>query len=150
MIDHMDEFKLAALAREMTMAIRTYEAIFTDFNIDEQDYYQIEKIEFYQKAKERFAIEWNSSLSTVERVKHINAFFYEQLMPKLVARARSGTEPLAAATDIAKLLAKAAGIGEVKQSDQPASEKFLITINLGADTEIYEKTLNPLKLEDKE
>lgn len=148
----LDEFKLAALAREMTMAIRTYEAIFADFGIDENDYYEIEKLEFYKKAKDRFSLEWNSSLSTPERVKHINAFYFEQLMPKLVARARSGNEPLAAVTDVAKLLARSAGIGEPKQNEMVAGEKFVITINLGADTEVYEKELGKapvIELEDK-
>jgi hypothetical protein len=44
-------------------------------------------------------------------------------------------EPLVAATDVAKLLAKNAGVGEAKNGDKPLSERFVITINLGADVD---------------
>ena len=50
------------------MNIRNYKDVFADFGIDENDYQQIEKTEFFRKAKEQFALEWNSALSSVDRV----------------------------------------------------------------------------------
>ena len=69
----LDEFALAKLAREMAMNIRPYKAVFEDFNISEEDYYEIAKNEFYIRAKEQFALEWNSALSVNERVKLIRS-----------------------------------------------------------------------------
>jgi hypothetical protein len=131
----LDEFALAKLAREMAMAVRSYKDIFADFEISEEDYYQIEKNEFYKRAKAQFAIEWNSALSATDRVKIISASYLEQMLPVLGAKATNPTENLGAATEIAKLFSRNAGIGEGKGDARSAAERFVITINLGADTE---------------
>ena len=44
-------------------------------------------------------------------------------------------ENLGNQTDVAKFFAKNAGIGETKGDGKPAAERFVITINLGADTD---------------
>jgi hypothetical protein len=133
MVD-LDEITLAKLAREMAMNIRPYKQIFADFNIDETDYYEICKLEFYARAKEQFTLEWNSTTSTADRVKIGSLAYLEQLLPAITRRALDMREPLVAATDVAKLLAKNAGVGEGK-GEKPMSERFVITINLGADVD---------------
>jgi hypothetical protein len=50
-------------------------------------------------------------------------------------------EPLTSAVEACKFLARNAGIGEAKQSPQNNSERFVITINLGADVEKYDKSI---------
>jgi hypothetical protein len=128
----LDETQLAKLAREMVMNIRNYQAIFADFGIDENDYQHIEKLEFYRAVREQFAVEWNSTLSTDERVRLQNLAYYEQLGPVLVRRAMKDDANLGAATDVAKVVMKAAGVGEPRP-DKATAERFVITINLGAD-----------------
>jgi hypothetical protein len=129
-----DETKLAKLARELTMNIRPYQAVFADFGIDEVEYYEISQNEFYKKVKEHFAQEWNSTLSTEGRVKLESLATYEQLLPILARRAMQDDTPLPAATEFGKLLAKTAGIGDPR-SENMAADRFVITINLGADLE---------------
>lgn len=142
----LDEIDLAKLAREMAMNIRPWQAIFNDFEITEEDYYEIQKNEFYQRAKTQFLLEWNSSTSTADRLKFQSQAGLEQLLPILIQRAMDGKEPLNSANDTGKMLAKLGGIGEVKGEGNPG-EKFSIVINLGADTEgkqiveKYEKTI---------
>lgn len=131
----LDEFMLAKLAREMGMAVRDYKDIFKDFDITEEDYYQIEKNEFYQRAKTQFALEWNSSLSATERVKVISAAYLEQVLPVIGAKALNAEEKLPDATEVAKFFARNAGVGVDKPDAKSAAERFVITINLGADTE---------------
>jgi len=131
----LDEFALAKLAREMAMAVRKYTDIFADFQITEEDYYLIEKNEFYARAKAQFALEWNSSLSATERVRVISAAYLEQVLPVLGAKATDRAENLGAATEVAKFLARNAGIGEGKTDAKSAAERFVITINLGADVD---------------
>jgi len=137
----LDEFMLAKLAREMAMNVRPYKAIFQDFGIDETDYYLINKIEFYKRAKEQFTLEWNSSLSASERVKVISAAYLEQVLPVIGAKALNASENLGAQTDVAKFFARNAGIGEPKTDAKTAAERFVITINLGADVEKYDKSI---------
>lgn len=135
----LDEFVLAKLAREMAMSIRPAAAVLNDYGLDETTFYEITKNPFYRRAKEQFSLEWHSALSVNERVKLISASLLEQALPKLSAR-MVGNEPLAAAADVAKLFARNAGLGDVK-AESKSSERFQITINLGADTEVYDKAL---------
>jgi hypothetical protein len=137
----LDEFALAKLAREMAMNIRTYQSIFADFGITEEDYYEIQKIEFYKRAKEQFALEWNSALSVYDRTKLKAATTVEEGLQKLGQRMLREDEPLASVTDVAKLMARIAGMGEPKTEKANSSERFVITINMGADTEHYDKSI---------
>jgi hypothetical protein len=130
----LDDIQLGRLARELVMNIRNYKDTFALFGIDENDYQQIEKNEFFRKVKEQFTLEWNSTLSTEERIRFQNLAYYEQLSPILTRRAMQPDANLSASTDVAKILMKGAGIGEAK-SEKANSERFVITINLGADTE---------------
>jgi hypothetical protein len=131
----LDEIKLAKLARELAMNVRPYQDVFKDFGITETDYYEISKLEFFIRAKEQFTLEWNATTSTADRVKIGSLAYLEQILPAITRRALDLKEPLPAATDVAKLLARNAGIGEAKSEAKGASERFVITINLGADTE---------------
>jgi hypothetical protein len=130
----LDETKLVKLAREMAMNVRPCEDVFEDFGINKTDYYEISKLEFYAKVKEQFTLEWNATASTADRVKIGSLAYLEQILPTITRRALDLKEPLPAATDVAKLLARNAGIGE-KTETKGASERFVITINLGADVD---------------
>jgi hypothetical protein len=153
----LDETAIAQLAREMVMAIRNYKTIFADFGISEEDFYEISKSEYYRRVKDHYTLEWNSALSAADRVKLISASYAEQALPVMGKRMIDPKEPMAVALDTFKQFCKNAGIGDAKVSDQPVSDKFVITINLGADTkgkpviEHYEKPvaieLNPLRPE---
>jgi hypothetical protein len=142
MID-LDESRLAKLAREMVMNVRNYKAVFADYGIDETDYYTIEKNEYYKKVKEHFSLEWNSALSTKDRVQIGSLAYIEQLMPVVTRRAirEKDPEPLVAVTKVCDFLQKLSGVGDPK-SDRNIAEKFHIIINLGADTEEYIKSVS--------
>jgi hypothetical protein len=137
----LDEFALAKLAREMAMAIRPYTAVFEDFGITEEDYYEIQKLDFFKRAKEQFALEWNSALSVYDRTKLKAATSVEEAMQKLAKRALRDDEPLTSVTDTIKLFARIAGMGEPKTDKSNTAERFVIEINLGADTETYDKSI---------
>lgn len=140
MID-LDEFAMAKLAREMAMAIRNYKDIFADFNITEEEYYEIAKHDFYKRAKEQFALEWNSALSAAERVKLISASYAEEVLPIVTRRAMNRDEPLVSVLGAFKQLCQNAGIGDPKNQTANAAERFVITINMGADVEHYDKSI---------
>jgi hypothetical protein len=139
MVD-LDEAQLAKLARELVMNIRPYTKTFEDFGIDENDYQQIEKNEFFRKVKEHYTIEWNSTNSSEERVRLIHLAYLEQLSPVLGRRAMQPDANLGQSTDVGKLFMKGAGIGEAK-AEKTNADRFVITINLGADTETFDKPL---------
>src|SRR5436190_23494891 len=123
----LDETQMAALARELVMNIRNYKETFELFGIDETDYQLIEKNEYFRKVKEHIALEWNSTLSTEERIRFQNLAYYEKLSPILTRRAMQPDANLSASTDVGKLLMKGAGIGEAK-TDKGITDRFGITI----------------------
>jgi hypothetical protein len=137
----LTEVAMAQLAREMVMCIRNYQAIFADFGITEEDYYEICKNEFYKRVKDHYTIEWNSTVSTADRIRLQGQAGTEVLMPLAIKRAMQPTEPLANVIETMKMVAKIGGIGETKANPQAAADRFVITINLGADTEVYNKSI---------
>ena len=148
-LPNLDEIALAKLAREMAMNIRPVQQIFTSFGIDETEYYEIQKLDFYKRTLEHFLIEWNATTATADRLKFQSQAGLEQLLPMLIKRAMDGKEPLVAANETGKLVARLGGIGEPKVNGQGnAGERFVITINLGADVdgkavvEKYDKSID--------
>jgi hypothetical protein len=139
MVD-LDEYAMAKLAREMAINIRNYKDIFADFGITEEDYYEICKVDFFKRAKEQFALEWNSAMSAADRVKLTSATAAEEILPIVTKRALDPNEPLVSVLGTFKQVCQNAGIGDPNVEQKP-SERFIININLGADTEHYNKSV---------
>jgi hypothetical protein len=138
----LDEFAMARLAREIAMAIRPVLTVFEDFGITPEDYYLIEKNEFYKRCKEQFALEWNSTLSTADRVKITSAAGAEQGLLTVTKRMLNPQEPFPGVLDAFKTLCRNAGIGDPKQENK-ASERFQTTINIGEEVKTFDKSLLP-------
>jgi len=137
----LDESNMIKLAGELVMNIRNYKLVFADYGIDENDYYELEKNAFFKRAKEMFALEWNSINSTADRVRIKSLAGYEHMMPTLIRRAIAEDTPLAAAASVASTLAKTSGLGTDNKTAGNASERFIIQINLGADVETFNKSI---------
>lgn len=127
--------QMASLAREVAMDIRELSAILGDYRITETQYDTLKENSFFKKALEASVIEWNSALSTHQRIKLQAAASLEQALPILGARMMKSDEDLNKAVETGKLLTKIAGIGEDRKDGVPG-EKFTITINLGADQQL--------------
>jgi hypothetical protein len=142
----LDEFALSKLARELAMNIRNYKLVFADFNITEEDYYEIEKIDFFRRAKDQYTLEWNSALSAADRVKLVSAAYVEATLPTIGRRMLNENEPLSNVIDAGKFLARNAGIGEPKNGLNQ-SDRFIIQLNIGNDSngkeivEVYNKSI---------
>jgi len=131
MID-IDQSKLAKLARERVIGLRNLQEILNIFELTPKQFEEIEAMPLYQRILEHYNIEWNSALTTPERVKLRSASWLEDNLDILGTRMASPTEPLAAVVDVGKFFAKNAGIGE-KKDEAPVHDRFVITINLGED-----------------
>lgn len=125
------------------MNIRELSVVLGHYNITPEAYDRIQVIPFFKRALEANIVEWNSALTTHERVKIEAAAILEAAMPKLGARMMRETEGLPAVIEAGKLFAKISGIGEEKING-PSAEKFTITINLGGDEKLrFEKDVTP-------
>lgn len=132
---------LAAIAREMAIAIRKPEDILAPFNLTiEQFEHDVQPLAFYKQCYEAFVAEWESAGSTNRRIALQAGAALEQILPKLAARMIKSGETLPAVTETAKLFAKLSGAGEEKKVEA-AGEKFKIIINLGADKHEFNETV---------
>lgn len=137
---------IAALVRDLAVNMYDIDYILKKHRLTQDEYEGLCKNEFFKRALEVAATEWHSPLSTNKRLAMQAAIGLEDAMPKMAARMHKESEPLANIVEVARLFAKIAGAGEEKTTNIP-SEKFTITINLGADTEHFEKTRPTLSLQ---
>lgn len=128
-------YDLAAFAQELAMGLRSLEDILSSHNISPETYEILKEHPTFQRLLDGMRKEWLSINNTADRVAIEAAFTFEQAIPHLYARMINAKEPLNHATEVAKVLAKAGGIGESKR-EGVIGEKFNITINLGADTQL--------------
>ncbi len=134
--------KLASLAREIAMDIKTQALILKDYGLDQHQYdYLLANNEFFKAALHANTIEWNSALTTPDRLRIESAAILEDALPQLGARMVNKAEGMPGVVEAAKLFAKIAGVGEKEQGAKAPGEKFSITINLGEDKKlVFEKT----------
>jgi hypothetical protein len=130
-----DHVKLASLARDLAMNVKDVPDVLKDYGITEEMAHELEQIEFFRHALETAIIEWNGPKNTPARVGLNSAALLEKGLTVIGARMMNREEPLTAAVDAGRLLAKLAGIGE-KEKEASDAERFVITINLGADEKI--------------
>lgn len=132
--------RVAALVRDLVTNI--YELPFTlkTHRLTQEQYNELSTNEFFKRALETATIEWNSPLSTNKRLAMEAAIALEDALPDVAARLKKSNEPLPGVVALCNVFAKMAGIGEAARQDGVGTERFKITINLGADTFSAEKT----------
>ena len=132
----LDEFALAKLAREMAMNIRNYKAIFADFGIDERTTTRSRRTS--STSGPRSSSRWSGiqPLSATDRVKLISAAYLEQVLPVIGAKALNADENLGAADRRRQDSSpRTPASARPRPTRKTAAERFVITINLGADVE---------------
>ena len=129
---HLDSQKLATLAGELAKGTFNPIEVLKSFGLTVG---QLERYiapnPFFKQAYDAAVIEWNSSTSTVKRIKTRSAAILEDSLPALSARLVDQRESLPAVVETAKLFAKLAGAGEEKQI-QGSTDRFTISINIGS------------------
>ena len=130
--------KTAALIRDLAHNMYEVPFILKTHGVSVAQYEALQKNEFFERTLAAMTVEWNSIGNTQKRLALEAAIALEDALPTVAARLSKATEPLAGVVELAKLLAKMSGVGEVAQNAAP-TERFKITINLGADVQRFEK-----------
>ncbi len=132
---------LVKLAREIAMNIKDVGIVLGHYHLTQDQYDWLkEHHAFFKQALQVSTIEWNSSLTTPERLKLESAAILEDALPRLGARMVNSAEGLPGVVEAAKLFAKMAGIGEREGGERAPGEKFTISINLGGDDKLVYKS----------
>lgn len=126
---------MAALAREIAMDINELPIILRNNAISVEQFEIIKVSSFFRKLLESYTQAWTASGNTPERLKLEGAAMLEAFYPTLFKRMTSPTEPLNHVVQAAQFIAKTSGLGEAKDNGT-IGDRFSITINLGADTQI--------------
>ena len=129
---------IAALVRDLAVNMYDIEYILKKHKLTQEEYEGLCQNEFFKRAMEVAATEWNSPLSTNKRLAMQAAIGLEDAMPLMAARMLKQNEPVQNIVELAKIFTKIAGVGEEKTT-APPTEKFHITIDLGGDIVRFEK-----------
>jgi hypothetical protein len=134
--------QIAALAREKAMDVRTEEVVLRSAGITKGQFETFVIVNpLYKRAYETFVMEWESALSTNKRIAIEAAAALEDSLPYLGLRMIDDKEQLNQVVEAAKLFAKLAGAGEVKEG-APTGERFSISIVL-SDKDRVEASISP-------
>jgi hypothetical protein len=124
---------LGKLAREVAMNVRDLEDVLKDYNLTPDQYESfIAGNDHFKEMLQAAVQEWNSALSTPDRIRVEAAQYLEEQLPLLAAAIGAVNEPLSGRAEVAKLLAKLADIGETSRSGESGG-KFSINIHLGEE-----------------
>jgi hypothetical protein len=118
------------------MDIKELPLILADFKLALDQYDLIAAHPFYAAALDEARREWNSAMSTSDRIKVEAAATLEQALPFLGAKMIKKDESLDAQVKAGQLLAKLAGVGEGNGNAGAPGDKFTINIDLGGDRKI--------------
>lgn len=130
----------ASLARDLAIMMYEEPIILKKHRLTPGQYETLKRYEWFQKLVEQLATEWNTPKNAHQRLAMSASVGLEAVLPDVIARAKITNEPLAGIAQLVKVIADIAGVGGANKAVAPPSEKFTITINLGADTEVLEKT----------
>lgn len=140
---------LLKLAREIAIDLHDIETILKRYQIDTETWESIRQNTYFNELLKSEVEAWQSALNTTERSKLKSAAMIEEWLPEAYARLHSATENLSAKVELAKLIARIAGMGLTNVGVEGGSgERFSVTINLGGDTKLtYDKQLPPKVIE---
>lgn len=131
---------VVALARDLAIGMYDEPVLLKKHGISTEQYATLKTVPYFITVVQQMSKAWNEPASAQQRLALQTAVGLEEVLPDVIARAKIKNEPLQGVAQLVKVLADIAGaIGNTRQTTAPG-EKFKITINLGSDTEVYNKT----------
>lgn len=137
------------LAREIAIDHYDIETILNHHQITTQDWERIKANQNFLTLLESEITAWNGALNTHERTKLKAAALVEEFLPEGNRLLHSTDQALPAKVELLKTLTRIAGMGLTGIGvDGAPSERFSITINLGADSKLqFEKQVTSKVIE---
>jgi hypothetical protein len=142
--------RLVVLAREIAMDIHDLPDVLKRLNITENQWQQIQHNPRFAGYLEDAMQTWHSALNGSERIKVKSLTAIEDWLSTAYGLLHNEKENLRDKTELAKLIARLAGVGEKQMNELPAGEKISITINMGEQTVHAEKSVTIPKIIEHE
>lgn len=131
---------VVALARDLAMEMYDEPVLLKKHGISEAQYATLKTVPYFINTLKSMAEEWHGTTNSQQRLAMQTSIGLEEVLPDVIARAKVRNEPLQGVAQLVKVLAEICGAAGSNRQQAPASERFKITINLGADTEVFEKS----------
>jgi uncharacterized protein YgbK (DUF1537 family) len=144
------ETLILQVAREIAVDLHDIETILEHHKITPETWSVLQKNPRFVQLLSSEVAAWNSAGNTHERTRIKAAALIEEWLPAANKSIHDGQHPLAARTELAKLIAKIAEMGVTTAGivGGGGGSQFSVTINLGADHKLkFEKTVTPKVIE---
>jgi len=139
-VKQFTEVTLVKLAREIAMNVSPLENVLENNGIDQDTWSIIRNHSRFKQLLETETSNWSSAINTQERVKLKAAAMIEEWLPEAYTRLHDPGETLNSKTELGKLVRDLAGFSKNGVGVEGGGEKFSVTINLGADSQLkFEK-----------
>lgn len=137
---------MRGLAREVVRNLLPREVIFEAYSITDADWEHLAQNRAFKDMLEEAHREWNSSLSTRERIDLKTAVILEEMLPEMAKMLVDPKFSDNAKVELFKSLQKGVGIG-LNGKTEGVSDRVSITINMGDDKQLrVEHTRPPIDL----
>lgn len=130
------EINIVKLAREIAMDLRELPQILEHHCITRADFERLKRNPYFIKVLQGETEAWQSATNTGERVKLKAAAMAEEWLPELYKRIINPKEDLLKVVKGGELVVKMAGLNAEDGKNGNASDKVVITINMGADNKL--------------
>jgi hypothetical protein len=138
---NLTEDVILALAREVAMNVNNLETILETHRIHHETWSILSADPKFIRLLQSQVIAWESATNSQERLKVKSASLIEGWLEKVNTYLHNG-ELTAPKVELAKFVARLAGVGLDRAGIDGGGERFAITINLGADSKLkFEKVL---------
>lgn len=134
------ESNIVQLAREIAINHLSTAQIQELYKITPEQWQIIQRSPRFQKLLEGEILAWQGATNTAERTKLKAGAMVEEWLPEANKRLHDQNEPLNAKTELAKLVARIAGL-ESRDAGGPGNGGFSVTINLGDKPRVIDAAL---------
>lgn len=136
----LEEHILRSLATELARDIHEADEILERFDISPEAYAHLAKTRAFQDMLAQASKEWGAVNNTTERVKLKSAALIEEALPEMFLELTNKENTLTSRADLFGRIAKLGGLGEAAKADPDKGERFVISINIGADKPVTVNT----------
>ena len=127
----MRDIMLVQLAREIAIDHLSTENILKLYNISQEEWGRITANPRFTQVLEQEILSWQSATNTSERTKLKAGAIIENWLPESNMRLHDQQETLPAKVELAKMIARIAGLGMDRAITGESAEKFSLVINIG-------------------
>jgi len=136
-VSYSTDVQFLRIAREIAMDLNSIETILKNNQLTASDWEKLKLDPRFLRLLESEVTAWEAAGNTHERTKLKSSALLEEWLLEANARIHDPKELLSAKTEVVKLLARIAGMGnERPDGGGVVGERFSVTINLGADKKI--------------